>query len=215
MATGFAIAALQYGYSTTIPKPVRKFGDFGGYITMEEMHSDEVEITDHPIEQGASITDHAYKRPAELTIKISWSNSPNNSGLLGGIRGLVNTGAILVSNILGSNVNQVREIYQKLLKAQSDREPMEVFTGKRTYTDMLIKSLTVTTDARAEQALMVTVSFKQIIRVTTSTLSIEQVPADNQRDPGATQAPSNTGTKSVKPTTNVDQGAVGQAINPR
>lgn len=215
MSTGFAIAALQYGYSTTIPKPVRKFGDFGGYITMEETHTDEVEITDHPIEQGASITDHAYKRPAELTVKISWSNSPNNSGLLGGIRGLISTGAILVSNVLGNNVNQVREIYQKLLKAQADREPMEVFTGKRTYTDMLIKSINVTTDAKAENTLAVTVSFKQIIRVTTTTLTIEQVPAANQRNPGATQATTNAGTKSVKPTTNVDQGAVGQAINPR
>lgn len=215
MSTGFAIAALQYGYSTTIPKPVRKFGQFAGYITMEEIHSDEVEITDHPIEQGASITDHAYKRPAELTVKISWSNSPNNSGLLGGIRGLINTGAILVSNVLGNDVNQVREIYQKLLKAQADREPMEVFTGKRTYTDMLIKSINVTTDAKAEQTLVVAVNFKQIIRVTTSTLTIEQVPAANQRDPGTTQAPTNAGSKSVRPRTNVDQGAVDQVINPR
>lgn len=215
MAIGFAIAGLQYGYSTTVPSPVRKFGDFQGYLTMEEQHSDTVEITDHPIEQGAAITDHAFKRPAELTLKISWSNSPNNGGLLGGIRGLFSTGSILVSNILGNNVNQVKEIYQKLLKAQADREPLEVFTGKRTYTDMLIRSLDVVTDQRTENVLMITVSFKQIIRVTTTTLTIEQVPPANQRNPQATQAPTNAGNKTATPTTQVDQPTVNQFINPR
>lgn len=213
--TGFAIAALQYGYNSRIPKAERRFGKFKGYITMEEVHTDELEITEHPIEQGASITDHAYKRPAELRVRIGWSNSPSGAGLLGGIRGLLSTGSILVSNVLGNNVNQVKEIYQKLLKAQADREPMEVMTGKRTYTNMLIKSLVVTTDRTSENVLDVTISFQQIILVTTQVATIERVPPANQRNAPATQAPTNAGAKAPKPTSNVDGAAMNQFVNPR
>lgn len=213
--TGFAQAALLYGYQSRILKAPRKFGNFKGYITLEETHQDEVEITEHPIEQGASITDHAFKRPAELTLKIAWSNSPNGNGLLGGIRGLVNTGNIVVSNLLGTSSNQVNEIYQKLLDAQSAREPMEAFTGKRSYTDMLIKSLITTTDKNTENVLAITVVLRQIIRVTTSVLTIDRTPAANQQNPGSTQAPTNSGTKQLVPTNNVDSEALQNFINPR
>jgi hypothetical protein len=34
--------------------------------TIEEVHNDELEITDHPVEKGTTISDHAFKRPSEL-----------------------------------------------------------------------------------------------------------------------------------------------------
>lgn len=213
--TGFAQAALLYGYNAAIKKPERSFGEFKGYITMEEQHQDELEITDHPIEQGAAITDHAFKRPAELTLKISWSNSPSGSGLLGGIQGLLNTGNIFISNILGTSSNQVAEIYQKLLKAQAAREPMGVFTGKRQYDNMLIRSLVVTTDAKSENVLAVTVGMRQIIRVTTSVITLSRVPAANQQNPASTQAPVNGGAKQLVPTANVDTDMFGRVLNPQ
>lgn len=215
MASGFVQAALQYGYSAIIPKVERSFGKVKGYITMEELHTDELEITQHPIEQGASITDHAFKRPAQLRIRISWSNTPNNGGLLGGIKGLLSTGSILISNILGEDTNQVKGIYQKLLQMQNEREPVEVFTGKRRYDEMLVKSLVVTTDQRTENVLDVTVEFQQIIRVTTTIASIERVPAANQRDASSTLAATNSGAKALKPTTNIDQEALTRFSNPR
>lgn len=213
--TGFALAALQYGYQAVITPPVRSLGPLTGYITMEEVHQDDLEITDHPIEQGASITDHAFKRPAEVTLKIGWSNSPRNPGLLGGIRGLGNTGDILISNLLGQSSGQVADIYQGLLKLQADREPVEVYTGKRLYTDMLIRSLVVTTDTKTENVLMVTATLRQIVRVTTTILQLSQVPAANQREAPATLAPTNSGTKQLVPASNVNTQAIDQAITPR
>jgi len=214
MASGFAQAALQYGYSAIIPKVERRFGEIKDYITMEELQTDELEITQHPIEQGAAITDHAFKRPSQLRVRIAWSNSPNNGGLLGGIKGLFNTGSILVSNILGEDTNQVKAIYQKLRNAQDAREPMEVFTGKFVYRDMLIKSLVATTDQRTENILDVTIEFMQILRVTTQIATIQRVPPENQKDAPATQAPTDTGSKALKPTNNVDSNAMAEFAAP-
>jgi hypothetical protein len=42
---------------------------------IEEQHSDSVEITQHPVEVGSYISDHAYKKPAELTITMGWTIS--------------------------------------------------------------------------------------------------------------------------------------------
>lgn len=215
---GVAQAALAYGYTTVVPKVERKFGnskgEFDGYITLEEQHSDEVQITDHPIEQGAAITDHAFKLPSEVTVKISWSNSPSGAGLLGGIRGLLSTVSIVQSNIRGSGANQVRSIYEKLLAAQLRREPMLVVTGKRQYPSMLIKSIVVTTDKATENMLAVTVTFREIIRVKTTIITVETVPSANQKDPQATSSPVNNGTKQLAPASKVNGPAADRAINP-
>ena len=215
---GVAQAALAYGYTTVVPKIERNFGNaqgkFEGYITMEEQHSDEVQITDHPIEQGAAITDHAFKLPAELTVKIAWSNSPSGAGLLGGIRGLLSTVTIVQSNIMGTSANQVRQIYEKLLASQLRREPMLVLTGKRQYPNMLIKSIVVTTDKLTENMLAVTVTFREIIRVKTTIITVESVPSANQKEPQATSSPVNNGTKQLTPAAKANGPAADRAINP-
>lgn len=218
-ALGIALAALQYGYSALVATQKRSLGPLKGYVVFEEIHSDELEITDHPIEQGAKVSDHAYKRPAELTLKVGWSNSPMDGGLLSGVKGLVNTVGIatggLASNILGTSSNQVAEIYQQLLKLQESREPFEVFTGKRFYENMLVKSLVVTTDKQSEHILSVTAQLKQVVRVKTTLLVYKQAPIENQKDGKTTASPANSGTKQLVPANGVNKPAASQAISPR
>ena len=49
--------------------------DFFPDVTLEETHMDEVVPTDHPVERGAMISDHAIVMPAELSMVVGWSNS--------------------------------------------------------------------------------------------------------------------------------------------
>lgn len=206
-ALGVALAALQYGYSSRVPKVQRQIGGLKGYVVYEEVHTDNLEITEHPIEQGASIADHAFKRPAELVLKLGWSNSPANGGLLGGVTGLLNTVEIASSTLAGTAVDQVAEIYQQLLKLQADRIPFEVFTGKRAYENMLVKSLVVTTDKETENVLSVTATLRQVILVKTQLLSTSQAPAANQKEAPSTAAPVNLGNRQLAPAPKVDQNA--------
>lgn len=120
-------------------------------ITLEEHHSDSLAITDHPVEVGAEITDHAYKRPERVTLKIAWTNSCAEAA---------------------GNENYVQEIYERLLDLQASREPIDIYTGKRKYSNMLIEDLSVTTDATTETALVVTASCRQVIIVQTRTTSV-------------------------------------------
>jgi hypothetical protein len=201
-ALGVVNAALTYGLESILIKPQRSIGALIAQVTVSETHHDDLEITDHPVEQGASITDHAFKRPAEVVIRAMWSNSPSIPGFVDGvINAVTQTIDGVQSLITGNNVSQVKEIYQKLLDLQNNREPFDVVTGKRKYTNMLVKSLTVTTERGTENVLDVTATLRQVIIVTTQTLVIS-APAADQSDPASTQPTLNKGTKQLVPATN-------------
>ena len=46
-----------------ISSPVRSIGTVIPDVVIEEAHRDELIITQHPVEKGATITDHAFARP--------------------------------------------------------------------------------------------------------------------------------------------------------
>ena len=55
--------------------PRRAIGPFTATITLEELAEDELEITQHPVQQGAAITDHAFKKPATVNITVQWGEN--------------------------------------------------------------------------------------------------------------------------------------------
>ena len=195
---GYLVAAAQLGLSAIKVKPKRKIGAFTATVTLEEMHEDSIEITDHPVEQGAIIADHAYKLPAKVTIRCAWSNSPAESGLIGGAIGAIKgTVAGLSSIFSGNSPKQVRDVYEKMLKLQASAIPFDILTGKRKYTDMLIKTLSVITDKSSENLLMVTAVCQQVIIVKTALASVAAAPA-KQADKKKTASPIKTGLQQLQ-----------------
>lgn len=155
-------------------------GSFSLYVTIEERHHDELVITDHPVEQGAAISDHAYKKPSELTMTIGWSNSS-----------LASIGTLQFGNYSSST-------YSDLLTLQKQRIPFDVSTGKRKYSNMLIQTLDTTTDAKTENSLIVTLHCREVIIVQTTTTQLQ--PAANMTSPQKTASTSNTGMKQPQST---------------
>lgn len=146
-------------------RPSRKIGTFSATVTIDEQAQDDLEITTHPVQRGAAISDHAYRKPATLTVKCGFSdeNKPLN------------------------------EIYADLLKFQNLREPFDVVTGKRLYKNMLLKGLAQTTDAKTENILSITASLQEIIIVEVRTTTVP--PRARQARPGATGATQGAGEK--------------------
>lgn len=201
-AFGIVASALQLGAESVLIKPKRAIGPFTAYVTIKEQHQDELQITDHPLEKGAMITDHAFLRPAEVTIECSWSNSPSTPGLIDGVvGGLRSTVTGIQSALSGNSASQVKDIYDKLLALQGGAVPFDVFTGKRKYTSMLIRALSVVTDKTTENALAVTVICRQVFIVDTRTLSVS-APMTDQATPEATAPTVNSGTRQLVPGTN-------------
>jgi hypothetical protein len=147
----------------------RSIGEFTGYVCMTEDSSDDLEITEHPVQNGASITDHAYLKPASVTIRFVYT----------------------------PGLTPLDQIYENLRDLQSLREPFSIVTGKRVYKDMLFKSIRVNTDAKTENVLSLVGDFQQVILVGVETTTVPAT--DKQKIPEKTSATENKGDKKAEP----------------
>jgi hypothetical protein len=201
--SGFVNAGLQLGLQSIVIKPQRGFRnikladgsslpDITAQAVIEEAHVDTLEITEHPVEQGASIADHAYKRPAEVTLHLGWSNSPSSSGslvnqLIGAAaaisplaKNLANVGSIVQgalgvqSNLNGDGIAQIKIIYASLLNLQMTRALFSIYTGKRFYTNMVCKSLSTESDYKSANSLPIKMVCQQVILVGTQTVQLDK-----------------------------------------
>lgn len=126
-------------------------------VVMREVSRDELVITDHPVETGAAISDHAFLRPVEVEMNLGWSDS--TAGYAG----------------------YARDVYVELIALQKKREPFDLSTGKRNYRNMLIGALSVQTDEKTENVLMVTARFREVIIVSTQMSSPKSAQASPEK----------------------------------
>ena len=191
LVPGLALGAASGVLDTLLLRQNRSIAGIFPDVVIEENHLDELEITNHPVEQGAAISDHAFKRPSELVMRIGFSPSRPiglNSGVLGDV-------ARRITDITGRGY--IEDIYNQLLDLQEALEPFDVVTGKRSYSNMMLRSLAVTTDQQSENALMVEARFQQVIIVQTQVTTLP--PLANQAMPQQTAAPVDQGTKQPQP----------------
>ncbi|WP_313817913.1 phage baseplate protein [Cupriavidus sp.] len=180
---------------TLVPKTI---GPVKIGCTFEEAHQDELQITEHPVEKGAQINDHAFKLQPEVTIQCGWSNA-DLAALIGTLESLFTGGGL-------PSVDYISSVYSQLIALQETRQPFDVVTSTRMYHDMLFKSLRVVKDQKTGEALSVTATLKQIRIVQTQATRLP--PKENQASPQATAGTQNTGTKAATPATPAPGGSV-------
>jgi hypothetical protein len=192
----------------------RSIGTIIPDVTIEESHSDRLTVTQHPIANGSPVSDHAYKMPATITMRLGFSNSNvvgaavqgfmSGGGFTDLAGGLAGAGEGLLSSF---TEQRVKDIYAKLVALQFDKTaweqggvalmPFKLTTGKRTYDNVVITEISVRTDHTSEYALMVECHMQEVFIVTTS--STTQPSQANQAIPGQTAAPTDQADKSATP----------------
>lgn len=171
----------------------RRIGAKVPSVVISEKHSDALEITEHPVEIGAPVSDHAFKRPAEVTMELGFAGG----GSL--IDGIDTTKIFNVDTGLSLGTSPA-DVYKELLTLQESCVPFDVITGKRTYKNMLIRAIEVTTDKTSENVLMCVLTLREVIISETKKIS-----AADKADMlmGVSTAPvQNTGTKTLVPVKN-------------
>jgi len=149
----------------------RQFGTLVPDVVIRELNRDEMVITDHPVERGAAISDHAFIRPLEVEIVAGWSDST------------------------GGYAGYCEEAYQDLVALQKEREPFDLATGKRRYKNMLLASIGVQTDEKTEHSLIATLRFREVNIVETQTTS---APKASQSSPQKTSPTVQSGTQQLR-----------------
>lgn len=142
-----------------IPQLIGVKTNIGGYFFdafLKVDHNSSLRITDHPVEEGANITDHAYVEPKTLTMEIGMSDA-------------------CISFINGQFTEKyTRSVsaFDVLVNLQEQRIPLKVHTRLKTYENMLIETITVPDDYMTQYGLRATVGLRQIIVVKTETVVI-------------------------------------------
>jgi hypothetical protein len=169
----------------------RRIGLLIPSVVVSEKHSDTLEITEHPVEKPTTgtnsgfIADHAYKRPSEVTMECGFAGG-------GSLLDFVDTSGIG----LGLGLSP-QETYQQMLDMQSSRIPFDVVTGKRTYSNMLLRAIEVTTDKTSENVLSCTLTLREVIMSQTQSVTVAD--KADMKDGVSTSAVQNSGTKSTTP----------------
>ncbi len=171
--------------SAIFRQQTRKIGLLVPSVIIAEKHQDALEITEHPVEVGAAVNDHAYKRAAEVTMEVGFAGG-------GSLLDFVDTSTIGLS--LGKSPE---EVYQELRDLQESRQPFDVITGKRKYSNMLIRAIEVTTDKTSENVLMCVLTLREVIMSQTESITVAD--KENMQDGVSTSAMQNTGTKAPAP----------------
>ncbi len=127
---------------------------------LETTHTSAAEVTDHPVETGADVSDNVIQKPDELRLHSIVSNTP----LVPGLRGDGNRG---------------QSAYEALLLFKESGSSLNLVTPLRAYTGMVITGLTAPEQANA---LDVTVTLRHV-----RTVDSQQVaaPVPKVSHPGA------------------------------
>lgn len=123
-------------------------------------HDTSLSITEHPVQSGASISDHAYEEAAKLTFDIGMSD-------------------VMQSYIPGQfSDNSSRSIsaYAKLRELQTLRLPLSVVTKLDSYSNMLVETISTVEDNKTTYGLRATVTLKQVFVVNVNTVKISERP---------------------------------------
>jgi hypothetical protein len=122
-------------------------------VVIEEVGDDVMQITKHPVQTGATISDHAFRMPSTLLMKIGFADYKHQQ------------------------VGFTRQALWDLLAAMGSRQLLTIVTGKRVYQSMLYSHLHVTTDATTEYVLNAVVAFEEVLLTpVTGSLMFSSIP---------------------------------------
>ncbi len=133
----------------------RNIGGLTFDATFEETHTADLEVTDNPIETGASVTDHSFLKPFKVRICAGVSNSQLKPG----------------TDEYGFGNERIRNAYEALLDLQATREPFDVQTGLKLYSNMICTSIVVPQDKESANAIIFTAELREVIIVYTATVT--------------------------------------------
>jgi hypothetical protein len=139
--------------------------------SLNETHSGSVDVTQHPVEEGADITDHVRIKPETLSITGIVSNTP-----------------LIFLASLRESPTRAEEAYEKLRDILRTREPISVITTLRQYENMVLTSMQTNRDASTGNVVNVTLNFQEIIIASSETVAAPEPAAGTPSSAGATNA---------------------------
>lgn len=128
------------------------FGQFVFDAVFSTEHSSNITVTQHPVQSGASVSDHAYREPDEVRLEIGMSDAA----------------------VFAGDTSHSVNAYTQLRAIMEQREPITLITRLRTYQNMVITSMTVPDDYTTMNALKASIALQEVRIVSVATIRVQQ-----------------------------------------
>lgn len=133
-------------------------------VSITESHTGRVAVTDHPVEDGFNISDHARPEPDRLTIEGLVSNTPLSRTQE---KRIVKSMGISLETTSTADQKQgtagyAEAAFAKLRELKENATLVKILTHIRVYDSMVLEDLNIPRDRSTGDALRFTASFKQV-----------------------------------------------------
>lgn len=126
---------------------------------IKEEHTTSLRMTEHPVQTGANITDHAFVLPARVVLEIGMSDVMDS----------------LVQGQFADWGTRSISAFQTLKKIQAARTLLNVTTHLHSYKNMLIEQIHTPHDYKTVTALRCMVSLKEIFMAVVEKIKISAI----------------------------------------
>jgi hypothetical protein len=147
--------------------------------SIKEKHKAHVDVTDHAVEQGIAISDHARPKPEEIVIEGMVTNSPTTAG------------AGVPYQLLGTTPSAPADVARQFMRDLHDHPRiLSVITEAWTYTDMVMTELDEDRESKIGDVFQFSATFKHVRQVTnqTTVVATKQPKAKGKAKKGAATA---------------------------
>jgi len=127
--------------------------EFDALIESEESY--EADAPEYPTEEGFNVSDNIVLKPEALSMTLFITDTP-----------------VTWRNRHGSGPGRTEEVVKSLLELYFKKQPVEVITSDKVYSNMAILSLSIKKSTEVGYAREVPISFKKIIVTSSKTVTI-------------------------------------------
>ena len=171
---------------------------------VDEQHTFTNQVTDHPVEKGANISDHDRPDPDKVSFHAFFSNTPlSTTQTTKAVRSggfTFQTTALQAAGAIGAVDGYARSQWDKLKQMRDDGTLVTVVSTLGNYDSMVIESITVPRNAKTYDGLECTIGFKKIVVVSNAlTRTVTRSPQASKKKSAGNQTPKDAAEKDVDP----------------
>ena len=139
--------------------------------SLNELHTMNSKVTQFPVEDGATITDHVFNEPVKVSINGIITNNP-----------LPEPGESFFGELdnLPVPLYRAQAAYYDLLKIRENRLPVSIVTGLANYSNMMLNSLVINRNSRTGDSLEFTADFTHVKIVKSSFVTVNKLKSDTE-----------------------------------
>jgi hypothetical protein len=142
-----------------IPQLIGIKTNIGGFFfdaVLKVDHNSKMTITEHPVEEGSNIADHAFLEPESLSMEIGMSDVCSS----------------FINGQFSHRYTRSVSAFDTIKQLQADRVPMTVHTRLKTYRNMLVETISVPDDFQTLFGLRASIGLREVIVVSTATVAL-------------------------------------------